>query len=156
MREGLPCPPRNGEGDRAKRGGGGHVQLQRPVVYFARRLRKDMSPPEAKLWQHLCQRPGGLKFRRQHPIDPYVADFYCREGELITEVDGWGHDTTAGAEHDEKRDLELQKRGFTLMRVPAGEVMRDCAAVVSGILARVGSPLHRTSCGPPPRSGEDF
>ena len=115
-----------------------------------------MSPPEAKLWQQLRQRPGGLKFRRQHPIEPYVADFYCREGKLIVEVDGWSHETSAGAQLDEARDRALQDRGFTILHIAAGEVMRDCAAVVSAILARVGSPLHRPSAGPPPRSGEDI
>jgi very-short-patch-repair endonuclease len=115
-----------------------------------------MSPPEAKLWQQLRQRPAGLKFRRQHPIDPYVADFFCREGQLVVEVDGWGHDTSARAKRDAERDLALQARGFTILRVSGAEVMRDCGSVVAAILVRVGSPLHQASPGPPPRSGEDI
>ena len=155
MRVVASCPPRDGEGDRAKRGGGGRVQLQRPLVYAARKLRKEMSPPEVKLWRLLRQRPGGFKFRRQHPIDPYVVDFLCREAALIVEVNGWVHDTGERAVRDERRDAQLKARGFALMRVPAADVMGDAEAVALGILARVGSPLHRPSDGPPPRSGED-
>jgi very-short-patch-repair endonuclease len=131
------------------------MQLQRPIVYSARRLRREMSPPEAKLWLMLRQRPGGLKFRRQHPIEPFVADFFCREGKLILEVDGWAHDTASVAERDETRDAALAARGFSILRIPAEEVMKDADSVVSAILERVGSPLHWPSAGPPPRSGED-
>jgi very-short-patch-repair endonuclease len=156
MSPGTEYPPRNGEGDRAKRGGGGSSSLRRSTVYTARRLRKTMTPLEAALWQQLRRRPGGLKFRRQHPLDPYVVDFFCREAQLIVEVDGWAHDTEAVAERDRAREQALQGRGFAIVRIAAVEVMRDCTAVVTEILARAGSPLHQPSAGPPPRSGEDF
>jgi very-short-patch-repair endonuclease len=148
-------PPRNGEGDRRNGGGGGRQQLQRPIVYTARKLRKEMTPPEAMLWQQLRQRPGGLKFRRQHPIDPYVVDFFCPVARLVMEIDGWAHDIAARAHEDEKRDQALSARGFSILRVAADEVLRDAAAVTSAILARAGSPLHQASPGPPPRAGED-
>jgi very-short-patch-repair endonuclease len=148
-------PPRNGEGDRAKRGGGGSTQLQRPIVYLARKLRRQMSPAEAKLWLELRQRPGGLKFRKQHPIDPFVADFYCSKASLVIEVDGWAHDTTQVARRDERRDAFLSERGLQIMRIPAAEIMRDVAAVIQQILVRAGSPLHQPPAGPPPRAGEE-
>jgi very-short-patch-repair endonuclease len=113
-----------------------------------------MSPPEAKLWQLLRQRPAGLKFRRQHPIEPFVVDFFCREAGLVIEIDGWAHETSR-AEADQRRDAALSSRGLRIMRIPAGEVMRDTASVTAAILARVGSPLHQAPPGPPPRSGED-
>ena len=144
-------PPRTGEGDRAKRGGGGSPPLQRPVVYQARKLRRDMSPPEAKLWQQLRLRPAGLKFRRQHPIEPYVVDFFCRQAALIVEVDGWAHDTTARAASDDRRAAALAAEGFSILRFSAGEVMRDVASAVAAIVERAGSPLHHASHGPPPR-----
>ncbi|HEX5183637.1 MAG TPA: endonuclease domain-containing protein [Allosphingosinicella sp.] len=150
-----PNPPRNGEGDRAKRGGGGSKRLRRPAVYTARRLRREMTPPEALLWQQLKQRPHGIKFRRQHPLDPYVVDFFCPSARLVIEVDGWAHDTAERAEGDKKRDRALVSRGFSILRIPADYVMRDLEGAVSGILERVGNPLHRRSGGPPPRSGED-
>jgi very-short-patch-repair endonuclease len=114
-----------------------------------------MSPPETLLWQQLRQRPGGLKFRRQHAVDPYVVDFLCLKARLIVEIDGWAHDTVSTAENDEKRDEALEARGFTILRIPADYVIGDVSGAVAAILARAGSPLHRASHGPPPRSGED-
>ncbi|HEY0147736.1 MAG TPA: endonuclease domain-containing protein [Allosphingosinicella sp.] len=115
-----------------------------------------MSPPEALLWQQLRQRPAGLKFRRQHPVDPYVVDFYCREASLVIEIDGDVHDRTETRARDHNRDEQLKQKGLAVLRIPADEVMRDCGGAVSAILARAGSPLHQPSAGPPPRTGEDI
>ena len=60
-------PPRDGEGDRAKRGGGGSPNLRRPEVYEARRARREMSLPEVLLWQRLKGSPQGIAFRKKHP-----------------------------------------------------------------------------------------
>jgi hypothetical protein len=76
-------PPRNGEGDRAKPGGGGPRVLQAPIrtVKLARKLRKEMSPPERLLWWALKQRPGGYKFRKQCPQGPTRSTSHvCRLG----------------------------------------------------------------------------
>ncbi len=62
-------------------GGGGLPQMLRPEVSIARKLRREMSLPEVQLWQRLRGRVGRFRFRRQHPIGPYVVDFYCRSGE---------------------------------------------------------------------------
>src|SRR3546814_9258168 len=70
----------------------------------ARRLRSDMTDAEQKLWQHL--RGGqldGLKFRRQHPIPPYIADFCCVAVKLIVELDGSQHSEQADAVRSEER-----------------------------------------------------
>ena len=130
--------------------------MQRPIVYTARRLRREMTPPEAALWQVLRRRPGGLKFRRQHPFDPYVVDFFCREAALVVEVDGSAHDDPGRVQRDEKRDARLQVLGLRILRIPAAEIMRDATTVATEILARAGSPLYRPAAGPPPRSGEDI
>jgi very-short-patch-repair endonuclease len=114
-----------------------------------------MSPPEALLWQQLRKRPSGLKFRRQHPVDPYVVDFYCREASLVIEIDGDVHSTDEANRYDAARDNPLRPKGLAVLRIPAGEVMRDCGSAVAAILERAGSPLHQPSAGPPPRSGED-
>ena len=59
------------------------------IFNFARTLRKDQTEPERILWRHLRgKRLGGHKFRRQHPIKNYIADFYCHEARLVIEVDG--------------------------------------------------------------------
>ena len=62
------------------------------TVKKARRLRRVMTIPEVILWTRLRQRPGGFKFRRQHPAGPYVLDFFCSEARLAIEVDGMVHD----------------------------------------------------------------
>src|SRR5205085_6433162 len=62
------------------------------LVEFAQTLRREMSPPERLLWSRMRGSAlGGLKFRRQHPFDPYVLDFYCHEARLCVEIDGWDH-----------------------------------------------------------------
>jgi very-short-patch-repair endonuclease len=152
-------PPRDGEGDRAKRGGGGRETLRRPTVYTARKLRRSMSLPEVLLWQRLRGSPYGLSFRKQHPIDPYVADFYCSAAKLVIELDGMGHDLGNRPARDEKRDTFLRERGYRLFRIAAAEVLRDPDAVAQSIIAyAAANPLHHRPAGggPPPRPGEDL
>ena len=153
-------PPRNGEGDRAKPGGGGPRILQAPIktVKLARKLRKEMSPAEAKLWWALRQRPGGYRFRKQCPQGPFSLYFACLAARLAIEVDGEAHERAGRPERDARRDAYLEGLGFTVLRIPAAEMFRNLEGVVSGIVEecrRLG-PLHRPSGGPPPRSGEDF
>jgi very-short-patch-repair endonuclease len=113
-----------------------------------------MSLPEVQLWQHLKGRPHGLKFRRQHPIDPYTVDFFCREAKLVVEVDGSAHDA-ARIDRDVHRDARLNEKGLTVLRIPAEAVLRDAEAITQWILERAGSPLHQPAAGPPPRPGEE-
>ena len=127
------------------------------TVKRARRLRKDMSPAEARLWMQLRQRPGGFKFRRQFPLDPYALNFACLEARLGIEVDGEAHDRGDRPQRDLRRDRHVQKMGFSTLRIPACEVYRNLEGVVLAIVSecRARGPLHRASHGPPPRSGED-
>ena len=155
----VEIPPRNGEGDQVKLGGGGPRVLLTPIkqVKRARSLRRSMSLPEVLLWQELRQRPGGLKFRRQFPIDCMTADFACLERRMIIEVDGQSHNFGDQPRRDAARDALLRREGFRVLRIAASDVLRDLEAVVRGIVAaceNVG-PLHRSSSGPPPRSGEE-
>jgi very-short-patch-repair endonuclease len=160
LREGCDHPPRNGEGDRAKRGGGGPAVLQSPIrlVKRARRLRQEMSPTEALLWTALRRRPGGFKFRRQFPLAPFALDFACLEARLAIEVDGEAHDRGDRPLRDERRDRLVAEKGFETLRFPASEVHRNLEGVVAAIVARcqMPGPLHRPSDGPPPRSGEEL
>ena len=64
----------------------------RRTVIRARQLRRQMSLPEIALWYQLRQRPGGFKFRHQHPAGPYSLDFYCDAALLCIEVDGEAHE----------------------------------------------------------------
>jgi very-short-patch-repair endonuclease len=113
--------------------------------------------PEVLLWQALRKRPGGFKFRRQNPQPPYRVDFACLEARLAIEVDGEAHGRGDRPQREAVRDGRLADLGFTTLRVPAAEILRDLNAVVTGIVTacRARGPLHRPADGPPPRSGEE-
>ena len=110
-------------------------QTSKATVKIARGLRREMSPPEVLLWQRLRLRPGGVKFRRQHPVGAYVADFYAVEARVIVEVDGLAHDHRV--ERDAVRDAWLRGQGFVVVRVAAAEVLKDVDAVVEGLVRLV-------------------
>ena len=148
-------PPRNGEGDHAKRGGGDSRFVARPQVKRARQLRKQMTYPETLLWQRLRQRPLGLKFRRQHPIGDYVVDFYCACSRTIIEVDGIAHDMGDNPRRDEFRIKFLKDNGYRVLRVAAQRVLADADGAAQAIAVRVANPLHRPADGPPPRAVEE-
>jgi very-short-patch-repair endonuclease len=154
------APPRNGEGGQAKPGGGGPLVLQAPIktVKLARKLRKEMSPPERLLWSALRQRPGGYRFRKQCPQGPYSMDFACLSARLCVEVDGESHDRALRPQRDAARDAFVERRGFLVMRIPVAEVFSHLEGVVLGIVeqCRRRGPLHRPADGPPPRSGEEL
>ncbi|KPL67083.1 hypothetical protein SZ64_02605 [Erythrobacter sp. SG61-1L] len=128
--------------------------MQRPVVYRARKLRREMTLPERMLWLALRVRPEGLRFRRQHPIGPYVVDFCCLSARLVVEVDGKAHDVGCAPENDRGRDEFLQENGFRVLRVSAQRVLADVGGTAEAIVARAVNPLHRPADGPPPRAGE--
>jgi very-short-patch-repair endonuclease len=129
----------------------------RDTVRRARRLRSEMTLPEGLLWRELRKRPGGLKFRCQHPAGVYVLDFYCARAKLAIEVDGWAHDNADVMKRDAARSHFLRSQGVATLRVPAKAVLEDMAGAVVRIvevcLSRV--PLHHPADGPPPRPGEE-
>jgi very-short-patch-repair endonuclease len=104
----------------------------------ARALRGDMSPPEVLLWTRLkLLRGEGPRFRRQHPIGPYVADFCCASAKLVIEVDGASHSEDRQIAHDQRRDIYLRQLGYSVLRIPAGQVPHDVDDVVQGIMQAV-------------------
>ena len=121
----------------------------------ARELRKSMTKPEVALWQAFRRRPLGLKFRRQHPIGPYVVDFCCLSARLVVEIDGIAHDMGNRPARDEERDRFIKENGFRMIRISAMRVLADVEGTAAAIVARAESPLHRPADGPPPRAGED-
>ncbi|WP_298286725.1 endonuclease domain-containing protein [Novosphingobium sp.] len=126
----------------------------------AKRERRSGNLPEVLIWRELRKRPGGFKFRRQHPIGSFVLDFACLERRLGIEIDGTAHDRGDRPERDKRRDDELKRRGFRVLRIPARDVLVDLDAAIRGIVAACDdqSPLHHQPLagGPPPRSGEVF
>jgi len=116
-----------------------------------------MSPPEALLWSQLRGSKLGFKVRRQHPIGPYVADFYVRDAGLVIEIDGSPHDFGDRPERDERRDRYLAERGYRILHLVAAEVMKNLDGALKYIAEQAASPLHHQASldGPPPRAGEE-
>ncbi len=75
----------------------------------------------------------GLKFRRQHPIDKFIADFYCHEKKLVIELDGTVHDDKMNAQYDEARSYELKGSGITVIRFRNSEVENNISFVLNEI-----------------------
>lgn len=133
-------------------------QARRPETYTARKLRKDMSLPEVLLWQRLRGQATGFKFRRQHPVGDYIADFYCSSLKLVIEVDGEGHNQGDNPLRDLRRDRFMEENGYKVLRLAASEILKDADKVAASIGALVASPLHHQPAagGPPPRAGEEW
>ncbi len=100
----------------------------------ARAQRRAPSLPEAMLWRLLRGSPGGVRFRHQHAIGPYVADFYCAAAKLVVEIDGAVHDGQAARSRDERRDAYLRDDGLSVMRIVAADVLRDPVAIADGLV----------------------
>ena len=112
------------------------MRATRKSMRNAKRQRRNMSPPEVKLWALLRRSPGGVGFRRQHPVGPYVADFYCPAAKLVIEIDGLIHDFTV--ERDEVRDEYMRALGLDILRIPASEVVKDALSVADGLVRLCG------------------
>ena len=101
----------------------------------ARALRKTMSDAERLLWSRLRMRQlGGHRFRRQHPLGPYVADFVCLERRLVVEVDGAQHAEPEQMRHDAVRTRWLEVEGFRVVRAWTSEVFKNLDGVLDTIL----------------------
>ena len=152
-------PPRTGEGDHPK-DGGGVLSASSKAFAVAKRERRSGNLPEVLIWRELRRRPGGYKFRRQHPLSDVVIDFACLECRLAIEIDGQAHSAGNRPERDAERDVYLQARGFSILRLPAAYVLQSLedaiATIVTACVER--QPLHHQPLagGPPPRSGEVF
>jgi very-short-patch-repair endonuclease len=123
-------------------GGFGAADHERPptLVERAQELREHMSPPERLLWEQLRgKRLEGWKFRRQHPLEPYVLDFYCPQAKLVVEVDGQGRGMGDQPARDERRDAFLERQGLRVVRIRAETVFRDMDAAVRTILGALES-----------------
>ena len=107
----------------------------------AREFRKDLTDAEAILWSKL-QRKGlhGYRFRRQHPVGPFIADFACHEARLIIELDGATHSTDAERLEDAKREAYLQSQGWGVVRFWNAEVYDNLNGVLESILQRLPPP----------------
>ncbi len=125
------------------------------TIQRARRLRKEMTNAERKLWSYLRGDQLGVRFRRQAPIGPYIADFVCVKARLVIELDGPQHYTPEGIAHDKKRDAYLGERGLVVKRYKSEDFLRDAGAIVQEIRRSIGEVLPGDpTLASPKRGGE--
>jgi imidazole glycerol-phosphate synthase subunit HisF len=98
-----------------------------------------MTAAEMNLWLHLRKGVNGCKFRRQHPIGIYIADFYCHKVKLIVEVDGSIHNKPDIKEADKIRQAELERWGYCVMRFTNKEVMEKPEDVLELVREKINS-----------------
>jgi very-short-patch-repair endonuclease len=102
--------------------------MRAPLLTFkrARRLRLTMTEPERMLWALLRgKRVGELRFRRQHPVGPYILDFYCPSAKLCIEIDGLAHAEPKQIEHDARRESWLKEQNIRIRRFSSVEILSD-------------------------------
>jgi very-short-patch-repair endonuclease len=119
----------------------------------ARAFRRNLTPPEARLWIRLKgDRLGGLGFRKQHPIGPYILDFYCAAAKLAVEVDGASHNTVERAAHDARRTVWLAGKGIRVIRVAAMAVRDEIGGVLDFIRWEADARIRTFDIPSPPPS----
>ena len=100
----------------------------------ARLLRNKATDTERILWRHLRNRNlAGYKFRRQHPLDGYILDFYCPTAKLAIELDGSGHNYRAGQIRDRTRSESLVRKGIIMLRFWNHQVRQELDSVLQAI-----------------------
>ena len=106
----------------------------------ARRLRRDMTEGERRLWSELREfrRLYGVHVRRQAPVGPFIADFAIHERALVIEVDGEHHFTPAGLTRDSKRDDWFASQGYKVLRFNTGELAESFDGCIEEILGELG------------------
>ena len=104
----------------------------------ARELRKRETPSESKLWQQLrAKRLEGVKFFRQYPVGPYIADFAAPSRRLIIEVDGSGHAEPDQRAYDAERDAWFTEQQWKVVRIWSNEVEKNLMGVIEELLAQI-------------------
>ncbi|MEO6014930.1 MAG: DUF559 domain-containing protein [Devosia sp.] len=95
----------------------------------AKDLRRSMTQSEKTLWALLRRGQLGMRFRREHPIGPFILDFYCASAKLAVEVDGLGHE----GQRDARRTEWLAGEGIRVLRFAAAEIEERPAMVLAAI-----------------------
>jgi len=100
----------------------------------AKNLRDNMTAAETNLWDKISNKQlDGHRFRRQHPIGSFIADFYCHKAKLVVEVDGGIHKLSDHAEYDLGRTYEIEEFGIKVIRFTNEEVMNELGEVLVSI-----------------------
>jgi very-short-patch-repair endonuclease len=133
--------------------------MREPKAFItkARELRKEMSVPERVLWSALRgSRLDGLRFRRQHPMGPYVFDFFCASARLAVEIDSYAHEVGDQPRRDAVRDGWMAERGIRTLRIPGRWVLQSVDSAISAIRTDIQEHSPHRPYGPPPPRGEDL
>lgn len=113
-----------------------HPGSKSQTYKYARELRQTQTEAEKKLWALLRNRQlKGKKFRRQHALADYIADFYCHECKLVIELDGHFHKGGDAKEYNEARTRLLNEYNMTVLRFWNAEVMNETEKVLEKITA---------------------
>ena len=108
--------------------------MKKNIITNARKLRKQMTEAERKLWQILRgRRLRGYRFRKQVPLEKYVVDFLCHEARIIIELDGGQHNKAKEAIYDQQRTKWLNEQGYLVQRFWNNEVLQQIETV-SGVI----------------------
>lgn len=114
-----------------------------PIAFQrAKELRKQLTDAEVILWNRLKQNLLGRKFRRQHPLAGYIADFYRHQHRLVIEVDGSIHNRPDRKEYDQERDAELRSLQLTILRSTNNEVLLHTDQVIKTISKHLKIPIQ--------------
>ncbi len=105
-------------------------------------LRNNMTPAEMLLWGHLKGSQLGSKFRRQHPLGIYIADFYCHQHKIVIELDGSIHNLAKVAKNDIERQLNIETDGIKVLRFKNEEIFNQLEKVLNTIKEAIGSPFR--------------
>jgi very-short-patch-repair endonuclease len=98
-------------------------------------LRNNETEAEKHLWQRLNKNQlHGFRFKRQHPIGSYIADFYCHKAKLVIEIDGKSHNAREQKLYDTLRTEELEAYGLRVIRFSNDEVFRNIDEVIKKII----------------------
>ncbi|MDP4240400.1 MAG: endonuclease domain-containing protein [Bacteroidota bacterium] len=112
---------------------------------LARKLRDNQTEAETFLWNHLSAiQFKNIRFKRQHPILYFIADFYCHRAKLIIEVDGGYHDIPEQYKYDQARESELEELGLKVIRFTNEQVLFD----IENTLKEIEKELNRRTPGP--------
>jgi very-short-patch-repair endonuclease len=135
-------PPSAGEGQPA-RSGGRERGRKKVLRERAKSMRSQQTPAEHRLWRILrAKRLAGFKFKRQLPVDCYIADFVCLKRRLIIEADGGQH---SGSARDGQRDAYLNAQGFRVLRLWNNDIFENEEGVLTSILDALQAPLPNPS-----------
>jgi very-short-patch-repair endonuclease len=137
MRGDLKYPPRTSQSPKVEAGGteaGMHYDAEPEPFVFAKELGQKETKSENILWNRIKNRQLlGLKFRRQHPINKYIADFYCHEVKYVIELDGEYHSDLEQAKYDFNRDAEMRELGIYVKRIKNDFILLDLENTINEI-----------------------